>query len=95
MNKKIIFNCFFEKTSKNYYLCAYQNNIVISVTKWTLIYKINKNAEKIKILGDEFVKNNFGKCKLVVKDQELDLRSSLHINKHFNKRDKFEIKWKV
>ena len=70
----------FHNTMNLYYKMKYASEL-------TLIYKINKNAEKIKILGDEFVKNNFGKCKLVVKDQELDLRSSLHINKHFNKEE--------
>ena len=39
-------------------------------TKITMVYKISKYYEKIKVLGEEFIKNNKGNCKLVINKKE-------------------------
>ena len=43
-----------------------------------MIYKINKNENEIKVLGEYFVKNNKGKCKLKIKEKKYEI--SEHIN---------------
>ena len=32
----------------------------------TIVYKIDKNEKKIKIIGKEFIKNKKGNCKLII-----------------------------
>ena len=51
----------------------------------TLIYKVNKNDKKIKIFGDEFVRNNKTKCKINIEGEESELKSEIYINKYFQK----------
>jgi len=54
----------------------------------TLRYKINHNDSAIKIFGEEFVKNNVDKCKMVIKNKETKLRNELYINKDFKYDEK-------
>ena len=52
----------------------------------TLKYKINKNDKKIKIFGDEFVRNNEHKCKISIDGKDCDLKSEIYLNKDFQRK---------
>ena len=54
-----------------------------------IIYKNNKNVEKIKIFGFNFVENNKDKCSFMFKGEEYNLQEYLDI-KNYN-QDKIEI----
>ena len=50
-----------------------------------MIYNIN-NENKIKILGNTFIKNNKDKCKIIYENKEYDLIEEFNINnKNINK----------
>jgi len=57
----------------------------------TLIYKINKNEDKIKIFGKEFVNNNKNNCKILYEGLEYKLQEYFPINRLQNK-DTLKIK---
>ena len=61
----------------------------------TIIYKINKNDNKIKIFNDDFVKNNKGNCKIIINNnKEIELCSELILNENMKKKEIIEIKLK-
>ena len=54
----------------------------------TMIYKINKEEEEIKILCEDFVEENKGKCKLIINKKEYDLCEKIKYDKYgINKED--------
>ena len=57
--------------------------------KYTMIYKINKNYSCIRILGEEFVKNNKNKGKLIYKNKKYSLTSLFKLKNIIN--DKLKI----
>ena len=58
----------------------------------TLEYKVNKNDTKIKLFGEEFVKNNADKCKIIVNNKETKLKCEHIINrKNQNNSDKLMV----
>ena len=69
----------FQNIMNLYYRRKYSNEL-------TLIYKINKSSKKVKIFGDEFVRNNEAKCKIIVDDKESELKSDIYINRDFQRR---------
>ena len=53
-----------------------------------MTYKINKNAKYSRILGENFVKNNAGNCKLLINNKEYDLcKYILYDKSGINKND--------
>ena len=47
----------------------------------TIIYKIEINENKIKIFGEDFVKNNKENCKIIIDEkEEKEICSELNIN---------------
>ena len=61
----------------------------------TLVYKVKRERNTVKILSKEFVRNNIEKCKLIVNNIEIELKSELDINKYFSKKpEKIIIKLK-
>ena len=58
----------------------------------SLIYKISKDDSKVKIFGQDFVKHNYKKCKIIYQNKEFELKEYLEINKNKNKDEKIEIK---
>ena len=52
----------------------------------TLIYKINKNDQKVKIFGDEFVRNNESKCKMSIDGKDCELKSEIYLNKEIQRK---------
>ena len=69
----------FENMMKLYHRMKFSNEL-------TLKYKINKKDKKVKIFGDEFVLNNESKCKIIIDDNESELKSEININdiKNYN-----------
>jgi len=57
----------------------------------TLIYRINKGEEKVKILGENFVKNNLGKCSIIYEGQKMDI-CEYFISKDIKDKEEIEIK---
>ena len=56
----------------------------------TIIYKINKGKNNIKLFEKKFIENNKNKCKFIYKNKEYDLQEYLNID-NLNK-EKIEIK---
>ena len=54
---------------KNTIVDNFNKNIIND--KITMIYKINKKVKTIKVLGEEFIKNNKGKCKLIINKKNM------------------------
>ena len=58
----------------------------------TIIYKIEKNKNKIKIFDEYFVKNNKENCKIIIDEEEREICSELNINEEMNNKDYIIIK---
>ena len=66
-----------------------------NVDEITIQYKIKniKNTKSIRIFGDEFVKNNKEKCKIIINEKEIKLCSHININiNQINSNKIYEIK---
>ena len=66
-----------------------------NVDEIAIQYKIKniKNTKSIRIFGDEFVKNNKDKCKIIINGKEIELCSHININiKQINSNKIYEIK---
>ena len=50
----------------------------------TIVYKINKEQDKIKIFGSNFVKNNINNCKILYQNKEYELKEYFE---NFSKND--------
>ena len=46
----------------------------------TIIYKIKGNEVGIKLFGEEFIKNNKDKCKIIIENKEQDIVEYIKIN---------------
>ena len=57
----------------------------------TMIYKIEKGDDKIKIFGENFVKNNKDKCSMIYEGQNLDISEYFEI-KDLKDKEQLEIK---
>lgn len=51
-----------------------------------MIYKIEANSQKIRILNEEFVKNNKDNCKIILNDKEQEICSEIFINENIKKK---------
>ena len=60
--------------------------------KMTIIYKIEKNQQKIKIFGDNFVENNKNNCYIVIDGKQKELCSELMLNENQKESNTLEIK---
>ena len=56
---------------------------------YKMIYKIEKNTEKLTILGKDFIKNNKNKCKLIINNKKYSLDEFFIIKE--NKYDNIKI----
>ena len=59
--------------------------------KITIVYKINKNMNKVKLFHDTFVKNNKKNCCLIIDEKEKELCEYLSLNKNQKNKDNLEI----
>ena len=56
--------------------------------KLTMVYKISKNTDNIRILGKQFVKNNQKNCKLFINKKEYDICEFIEYDKYgINRND--------
>ena len=67
---------------------AYNNEITIK-------YKIDKNKKKLIIFGNDFVKNNKDKCKILINNNLTDLTNYIDLNLYHIDNDILEIKLKI
>ena len=58
----------------------------------TMIYKIEENAQKVKILGEEFVKNNKENCKIVIDGEEKEINIEIELPENLKNKKLLEIK---
>lgn len=68
----LIEKCDKENRNRNYY-DWYLNFI-------KLTYQIKKGDKEVKVLGNEFIKNNFSKCKIIFKDRKYKLMDKIILN---------------
>ena len=77
-----------EKDNKNKFNLIYDITHEIDLKnsdEITVVYKINNNDKKIKILDSEFVKNNKNICKIIYKNEEIELKELLDIDPNSEK----------
>ena len=60
------------------------------LNQMTIIYNIDKNIKKLKIFGEDFVKNNKNNCHLLINGKKIDLCSEININEE--QKENLEIK---
>ncbi len=63
----------------------------MEVERYVMLYKLNKKEVQIRILGDEFVKSNYNKAKLVFNNKKFPLFSILPLDEIEEKKDKIKI----
>ena len=61
----------------------------MEIEKYKMIYKIENKSNNLRILGDDFVKNNINKGKLIINNKKFSLKSIISINEV--KKGKIEI----
>ena len=52
------------------------------LNKVTVAYKIDEDEKKIKVLDEEFIKNNKGNCKLFINKKEYDICEYIEYKKY-------------
>ena len=72
------------------------NDELINIDEIIIQYKIEniEYSKDIRIFGDEFVKNNKDKCKIIISGNEFEITTHLNINKKQINNNIFEIKLK-
>ena len=63
----------------------------MDVIKYKMMYKIQKNKHNIRILGNEFIKNNRNKGKLIIKNKKQYFREFSHLEKINEKQLKIKM----
>ena len=58
----------------------------------TIIYNIDNNNSKINIFGEDFVKNNKDKCKMIIEGHEREIDITLDTNQYVKNKDILSIK---
>ena len=68
------------------------NSHVELFNKMQIIYNIEKNTEKIRLFGDNFVKNNKNNCYLLIDGKQKELCTEFILNPNQKQNDYLEIK---
>ena len=88
---KYAINKFYEemkRQGKNYY-----ENYFDGIEYIDIIYKVNKEENKLKLFGEKFVQNNKSNCTIVINGIEYDLVSFINIKDYnYDNSGKFKIK---
>ena len=82
--KNIIKNI--KKNIKKNIINIYENKNNNENNEMNIIYKINKNEEKIKLFGSKFINNNKQNCILFINDKKCDICEYYYINKEESKK---------
>ena len=77
------------------YLKILKNRIVYKKNEISIIYKINKNENKLRIFDSDFVKAKKEFCKILIDGQEYELQENLDISNINKNLETLEIKLKV
>ena len=89
----MLYNC---KNYKNLYLSSINTKKIdinyIFGYNITIIYKIEKNKDKIKLFGENFVSNNKDNCYIIIEGKKEKIFSELKLNKNQKENNKLEIK---
>ena len=75
------------KDKLNDILNLYDN---MNLNVMTIIYKINKNEDKLKLFSQTFIKNNKENCYLIINGEKSELKENIDINKR--EVNKLEVK---
>ena len=65
---------------------------IIDNNEITIKYKINHDVDSMKIFGNEFVQNNLNNCKIIINEEEFNLKERYNISS--NDKEELEIKLK-
>ena len=52
----------------------------MEIERFYMLYQIEKNNDNLKILGEDFVKNNGNKVKIIFNHKKISLREFIQIN---------------
>ena len=63
----------------------------MEVERYVMLHELNEKEDQIRILGDEFVKSNYNKAKLVFNNRKFPLFSILPFDEIEEKKDKIKI----
>ena len=69
------------KYQKDIYDRICENTMGINLNEIHIKYEIKKEDNKLRILGDTFIKNNYNNCKIILNEKVYDLVSHLDIKK--------------
>ena len=62
------------------------------INEMTIKYKVNKERNQMRLFGDEFVKNNKNRCKIVIEGKEKEITENMDIDEKIRNKDILEIK---
>ena len=62
------------------------------LNEFTIIYKIQKTAKKIRLFSNYFVKTNKNRCYILLNGNKINLCEELQLNDNLKKKDTLEIK---
>ena len=65
--------------------------VELILNKMTILYKIDKDKEKIKLFGDNFVNNNKNNCCLLIEGKRTELCTELILNEKQKENNTLEI----
>ena len=75
-----------------YMMNLYNKINIENINQMTIIYKINKNTETIRLFGDKFVRNNKDNCYVLIEGQKFNLDEFYNLNKKQKAKKALEIK---
>ena len=58
-------------------------NIIYDINKKNIL--IEKDKDAVNIFGDEFVKNNKNICKMIIDDEEYEIKEKFYINNYIKR----------
>ena len=81
-----------KKFHKGIYEIICEDTMGLNLNDIHIKYEIKKEDNKIKIFGDEFIKNNYNICKIILNNKIYNLISHINLKKKKNKKRFIEIK---
>ena len=81
-----------KKYHKDIYEIICEDTMGLNLNEIHIKYEIKKEDNEIRIFGDEFIKNNYNICKIILNNKIFNLISHLNLKKMKNKKKFIEIK---
>ena len=60
------------------------------ISEINIIYDIKRDKKYINIFGNDFVKNNKNKCKMIIDNKEYEITEDYYVNNNNNKLNKIK-----